>query len=79
MIHSGMLTLLTNVATVNLRRYTNQNNFLRSIKNFRIDITNTAHDAQICGIHWQVAQGTSLENIEFHMSFDEDTTQQVGF
>ncbi|XP_014555283.1 carbohydrate-binding module family 50 protein [Bipolaris victoriae FI3] len=56
--------------------YVNQNNFLRSVKNFKMDITQTRWDAYVCAIHWQVAQGTSLENIEFHMSFDEKTTQQ---
>ncbi|RPA79578.1 pectin lyase-like protein [Ascobolus immersus RN42] len=54
--------------------YINQNNFLRSIKNFKIDIRNTFPDAYICGIHWQVAQGTSLENIEFYAL--TGTTQQ---
>ncbi|KAF3492429.1 LysM domain-containing protein [Arthroderma uncinatum] len=29
-----------------------------------------------CGIHWQVAQATSLENIEFYMMNDDKTTQQ---
>ena len=59
-------------------RYVNQNNFLRSVKNFKMDITQTRWDAYVCAIHWQVAQGTSLENIEMHMSFDENTTQQVS-
>jgi hypothetical protein len=43
-----------------------------------MDITQTRWDAYVCAIHWQVAQGTSLENIEMHMSFDENTTQQVS-
>ncbi|KAH8698403.1 pectate lyase superfamily protein-domain-containing protein [Talaromyces proteolyticus] len=47
--------------------YLNTNNFLRSIKNFKIDITRTDQSAYVCGIHWQVAQGTSLENIDFYM------------
>jgi hypothetical protein len=57
-------------------RYINQNNFLRSIRNFKIDITRTNADASVCGIHWQVAQGTSLENIEFYMT--KGTTHQVS-
>jgi hypothetical protein len=58
----------------------NQNNFLRNIKNFKIDLRLTDPKAYICGIHWQVAQGTSLENIEFYMRYNSDTpgnTQQV--
>ncbi|KAL3478251.1 pectin lyase-like protein [Aspergillus californicus] len=56
--------------------YLNTNNFLRSIRNFKMDITRTDPYAYVCAIHWQVAQGTSLENIEFYMKDDEETTQQ---
>jgi hypothetical protein len=59
----------------------NQNNFLRSVRNFIIDVRPTPSDAQVCGIHWQVAQGTSLENIHFYMKkFKDDpkTTQQAS-
>ncbi|EPS32683.1 putative exo-beta-1,3-glucanase [Penicillium oxalicum 114-2] len=59
--------------------YVNQNNFLRSVRNFRIDIRPTDPLAYICAIHWQVAQGTSLENIEFYMLYNSDVpsnTQQ---
>ncbi|KAK2750071.1 hypothetical protein FQN57_004563 [Myotisia sp. PD_48] len=59
--------------------YINQNNFLRSIKNFIIDIRLTNPYAYVCAIHWQVAQGTSLENIVFYMLFNSDVphnTQQ---
>jgi hypothetical protein len=59
--------------------YVNQNNFLRSIKNFIIDIRLTDPTAYISGIHWQVAQGTSLENIVFYMIYNTDNpsnTQQ---
>ncbi|KAL6234792.1 hypothetical protein BDW75DRAFT_230891 [Aspergillus navahoensis] len=60
--------------------YVNQNNFLRSIKNFKIDIRPTDPSAYICAIHWQVAQGTSLENIEFYMLYNSDvpTNTQQG-
>ncbi|KAF7872922.1 uncharacterized protein EAF02_008993 [Botrytis sinoallii] len=47
-----------------------------SIKNFIMDITRTQLNAQVCAIHWQVAQGTSLENIHFVMSSEEGSTQQ---
>ncbi|KAL6857697.1 hypothetical protein ACO1O0_005139 [Amphichorda felina] len=59
--------------------YLNTNNFLRSIRNFKIDIRNTDPSAYVCGIHWQVAQATSLENIEFYMLRNTDVpgnTQQ---
>ncbi|KAJ6191605.1 pectin lyase-like protein [Penicillium mononematosum] len=56
--------------------YLNTNNFLRSVRNFKIDVTRTNSDAYVCGIHWQVAQGTSLENIVFYMVQDDVTTQQ---
>ncbi|RHZ63004.1 hypothetical protein CDV55_105196 [Aspergillus turcosus] len=56
--------------------YINTNNFLRSVRNFKMDITNTDQGAYICAIHWQVAQGTSLENIEFYMTQSASTTQQ---
>ncbi|KAJ4156154.1 hypothetical protein LMH87_001367 [Akanthomyces muscarius] len=59
--------------------YLNTNNFLRSVKNFKMDIRLTERRAYICAIHWQVAQGTSLENIEFYMLYNSDypdNTQQ---
>ncbi|KAI8620624.1 pectate lyase superfamily protein-domain-containing protein [Chytriomyces sp. MP71] len=45
--------------------FTNQNNFFREIKNFRIDLT-AAPSAT--GVHWQVSQATSLQNIFFDMA-----------
>ncbi|KAH2165080.1 hypothetical protein KXV74_005974 [Aspergillus fumigatus] len=39
--------------------YVNQNNFLRSIRNFKIDIRLTDPSAYICAIHWQ---GIYMEN-----------------
>ncbi|KAL4769204.1 pectate lyase superfamily protein-domain-containing protein [Aspergillus nidulans var. acristatus] len=50
------------------------NNFLQSVKNFKINICLTDPNAYVCAIHWQVAQGTLLENIEFYAL--ADTTQQ---
>lgn len=61
--------------------YLNTNNFLRSVRNFIIDIRATPQDAAVCGIHWQVAQGSSLENIYFYSTDPSDnpaTTQQVS-
>ena len=46
--------------------YANQNNFYRQVRNFVIDMTNAPLSA--AGIHWQVAQATSLQNITFNMA-----------
>ncbi|KID94680.1 LysM domain protein, partial [Metarhizium majus ARSEF 297] len=59
--------------------YLNTNNFLRSIRNFIIDVRNTDPRAYVCGIHWQVAQGTSIESVTFYMKYNSDdpgNTQQ---
>ncbi|KAJ7197151.1 exo-beta-1,3-glucanase, partial [Mycena pura] len=57
--------------------YTNQDNFFRSIRNFVIDVTRVpATLSQGTGIHWQVAQATSLINIVFHMSTASNTAHQ---
>ncbi|KAF5362584.1 hypothetical protein D9757_013312 [Collybiopsis confluens] len=57
--------------------FANQNNFYRSIKNFVIDVRRVpAPISQGTGIHWQVAQGTSLQNIVFYMSDAPDTAHQ---
>ncbi|KAJ7632166.1 exo-beta-1,3-glucanase [Roridomyces roridus] len=56
--------------------YPNTNNFFRSVRNFIIDVRGVpapdppARTAQGTGIHWQVAQATSLINIQFLMSED---------
>ena len=57
--------------------YTNQNNFFRQVRNFVIDVTEQPPDRGT-GIHWQVAQATSLQNIEFNMREDpsENNKQQ---
>ena len=46
--------------------YINQNNFNRQVRNLIIDISGIA-DGSGAGIHWQVAQATSLQNIVFNM------------
>lgn len=46
--------------------YTNQNNFFRQMRNLVIDITSMPLGVG-AGIHWQVAQATSLQNIRFEM------------
>ncbi|KAH7354209.1 pectate lyase superfamily protein-domain-containing protein [Plectosphaerella cucumerina] len=76
----GLGVITSNVYTGESSQwYLNQNNFLRSVRNFIIDIRATYQDAYVCAIHWQVAQGTSLENIHFYMTKPSDnpkTTQQ---
>lgn len=57
--------------------YTNQNNFYRQIRNFIIDLTQMP-ETQGAGIHWQVAQATSLQNIVFNMAPKSPTNQQQG-
>ncbi len=60
-------------------RYLNTANFMRSIRNFKIDLRIAPAGTYLAGIHWQVAQASSLENIEFYMRYNSDTpsnTQQ---
>ncbi|KAJ5294891.1 hypothetical protein N7508_009712 [Penicillium antarcticum] len=46
--------------------FTNQNNFFRAIRNLVIDLTSVPQGSG-AGIHWQVGQATSLQNIRFEM------------
>lgn len=48
--------------------WTNQNNFYRQVRNFNIDLTRVPPDHTATGIHWQVAQATSITNVHFKMS-----------
>ncbi|KAB2571664.1 Glucan 1,3-beta-glucosidase [Lasiodiplodia theobromae] len=57
--------------------YTNQNNFFRQIRNFVIDLTGMPESTG-AGIHWQVAQATSLQNIRFEMLPKSATNKQQG-
>ncbi|KJA16119.1 glycoside hydrolase family 55 protein [Hypholoma sublateritium FD-334 SS-4] len=53
------------------------NNFHRSIRNFVIDTRRVPPEkSQGTGIHWQVAQATSLINIVFEMSAASNTAHQ---
>ena len=56
--------------------FTNQNNFFRQVRNFVIDLTSMPQTAG-AGIHWQVAQATSLQNIVFNM-IQGSASRQVG-
>ena len=57
--------------------YTNQNNFYRQIRNFVIDLT-ALPPTSGAGIHWQVAQATSLQNIVFNMVKGGNGNKQQG-
>ncbi|KAI9844659.1 MAG: hypothetical protein M1838_002078 [Thelocarpon superellum] len=57
--------------------YTNQNNFYRQIRNFVIDVQ-AMPSTSGTGIHWQVAQATSLQNIRFEMQRGGSNNQQQG-
>ncbi|KAJ3164161.1 hypothetical protein HK101_000520 [Irineochytrium annulatum] len=48
--------------------YQNQNNFYRSVRNIIFDTTSVPASNPVTGIHWQVAQATSLLNLDFIMA-----------
>ena len=52
--------------------YTPQSNFFRQIRNFVIDVRDQPLDTGT-GIHWQIAQATSLQNIRFEMRRNRST------
>ncbi len=58
--------------------YIVQSNFYRQVRNFIIDITETT-TALAAGLHWQVAQATSLTNVFILANSDKDTTQMGMF
>ncbi|POR35855.1 Exo-beta-1,3-glucanase [Tolypocladium paradoxum] len=57
--------------------FINTANFYRQIRNFVIDIRNTDPNAYVAALHYQVAQATSLQFIEFFAK--TGTTQQAIF
>ncbi|KAM0713749.1 hypothetical protein Q7P37_010711 [Cladosporium fusiforme] len=57
--------------------WTNQNNFFRQVRNLEVDLTGMSEDKG-AGIHWQVAQATSLQNIKFTMHPKSPTNKQLG-
>ncbi|PPQ99276.1 hypothetical protein CVT26_014092 [Gymnopilus dilepis] len=56
--------------------FTPTNNFHRSIRNFIFDMRQIPAEGSATGIHWRVAQATSLVNLVFQMSPDPDTVHQ---
>ncbi|KAL2372532.1 hypothetical protein RJZ57_003006 [Blastomyces gilchristii] len=59
--------------------YVTTANFYRQIRNFRIDITATNQGAYVAALHYQIAQATSLSNVDFIVSTEPGTTQQAIF
>ncbi|KAI0537760.1 pectate lyase superfamily protein-domain-containing protein [Xylaria digitata] len=67
--------------------YVNQNQFFRQIRNFIFDLTEMPESTNDndqplvpTGIHWQVSQATSLQNLVFNMpeASDDHNTTAVG-
>ncbi|KAL4733150.1 hypothetical protein BDV11DRAFT_175970 [Aspergillus similis] len=54
--------------------YVNTAHFYSQIRNLRIDITDTDPNAYVCAIHYQIAQATSLQEVELIAT--TGTTQQ---
>lgn len=59
--------------------YVNQNNFFRTVRNFKIDLTQMSPSASATGLHWQVSQATSLMNIVVEMSTAAGNKHQGTF
>ncbi|KAK4951997.1 hypothetical protein LTR10_009917 [Elasticomyces elasticus] len=57
--------------------FQNQNNFWRHIRNFVFDTTSVPSEQDMHAVHWQVAQGASLQNIVVNMPSDPNT-KHVG-
>lgn len=56
----------------------NQNNFWRQVRNFVLDMTDMPQTGAYHGLHWQVSQGTSVQNVIFNMATgNPNNTQQV--
>lgn len=54
--------------------YIEQSNFYRQVRNFIVDIRQTTTD-KAAAFHWQVAQATSMTNVQIFASVDASTTQ----
>ncbi|KAI9375354.1 pectate lyase superfamily protein-domain-containing protein [Aspergillus egyptiacus] len=59
-----------------LQWYINTANFYRQIRNFKFDIQLTDPNAYVCAVHYQVAQATSISNVDF-IAAAPPTTQQA--
>ncbi|KAH0838875.1 glycoside hydrolase family 55 protein [Lanmaoa asiatica] len=59
--------------------YINQDNLFRSVRNLIIDLRQVPLRNTAIGLHWQVAQATSLINVVVEMSTASGTNHQVTF
>ncbi|KAG8875639.1 hypothetical protein FRB97_004846 [Tulasnella sp. 331] len=55
--------------------WVNQNNFFKSIRHLKLDISKTSVTSGATALHWQVAQATTLVDVVVNMSTDPSTTQ----
>jgi len=58
--------------------FTQQSNFYRQIRNFRIDISDSTTDS-MAALHWQVGQATSLMYISIFGSKKAGNNQRLMF
>jgi len=62
--------------------YTNQNNFYRQMRNLVIDMTLMPevgpNGQEVNGVHWQVSQACSMQNVVFDMKPATPTSKQRG-
>ncbi|KAG8886520.1 hypothetical protein FRB97_003031 [Tulasnella sp. 331] len=56
--------------------WVNQNNFFKSVRHFHIDLTRMPSNASATGLHWQVAQATTLVDVSVQMSTASNTAHQ---
>ncbi|KIK76059.1 glycoside hydrolase family 55 protein [Paxillus rubicundulus Ve08.2h10] len=56
--------------------FINQDNFLRSVRNFIVDLRQVPSANSVIGFHWQVSQATSLVNVVVEMSTAAGTNHQ---
>ena len=73
----GMAVIDTDPYEGEINWYTNQNNFFRQTRNFVIDLTGMPA-SNGAGIHYQMAQATSLQNIRFEMVKGGNDNKQQG-
>ncbi|KAG8819818.1 hypothetical protein FRC19_009502 [Serendipita sp. 401] len=75
----GMAVIDADPYTADGQYWVNQNNFFRAVRNFNIDLTRMPVASTATGLHWQVAQATSLAFVKVIMSQDPSTQHQGIF
>ncbi|PVG03211.1 putative glucan 1,3-beta-glucosidase [Serendipita vermifera] len=76
---TGMAVIDADPYIANGQYWVNQNNFFRAVRNFNIDLTRMPVTSTATGLHWQVAQATSLAFVKVIMSQDASTNHQGIF